>query len=254
MAQMLLSKDARYLSQFIYRINQTQTYQEFCKTSLSMIRSLIPYRKAIIAQSKREKGGMTSQKKLYCVNPPGLTFDESFFTSPNYRSTWGEYLFAPWSMVLRLSDLQGEVPFEETEQYKKYYQPQDIYYGLYVTLVQDDLPLGLLALFRSRSEAEFSDREIFYFELLKIHLAQKLYTLLVKQQDFHPDILSFEKSTPFDLTKREMEIIYHIIKGEQDNEISRLLFISKGTLRRHIYNIYRKTNVKNRIQLIKKFE
>lgn len=254
MAQILSCKEARYLSQFVYRIYQTQNYEDFCKTVLSMIRSLIPYRKGIIAQAKREKGGLTSQKELYCINPPGITFDESFFMNPNYRSTWGEYLFAPWSTVLRLSDLQGAVPFEETEQYKKYYHPQDIYYGLYLTIIHNDHPLGLLALFRSKAEPDFDDREIFFMELLKIHLALKLYTLLVEQPNDHAFVLPPENNNPFSLTKREMEIIQHVCKGETDNEISHLLYISKGTLRRHVYNIYRKTNIKSRVQLMKKFE
>jgi DNA-binding CsgD family transcriptional regulator len=152
-----------------------------------------------------------------------------------------------------LSDLQGPVPFEETEQYKKYYQPQNIYYGLYLTIVYNDCPLGLLALLRSKSEPEFNDREIFYMELLKIHLALKLYTLLVEPPDPQINILPAENNNPFNLTKREIEIIHHICNGETDDEISNLLYISRGTLRRHVYNIYRKTNIMSRIQLIKKF-
>lgn len=90
-------------------------------------------------------------------------------------------------------------------------------------------------------------------ELLKIHLALKLYTLLVEPPDPQINILPAENNNPFNLTKREIEIIHHICNGETDDEISNLLYISRGTLRRHVYNIYRKTNIMSRIQLIKKF-
>jgi DNA-binding CsgD family transcriptional regulator len=53
----------------------------------------------------------------------------------------------------------------------------------------------------------------------------------------------------FDITKREQEIIERLIKGKTNEEIGDELFISSKTVKNNISTIYRKTGVKNRVQL-----
>lgn len=50
------------------------------------------------------------------------------------------------------------------------------------------------------------------------------------------------------LTEREKEILIKIGEGKKNEEISKELFISNSTVKSHIYNIFRKINVPNRIQ------
>jgi DNA-binding CsgD family transcriptional regulator len=57
----------------------------------------------------------------------------------------------------------------------------------------------------------------------------------------------FEK---YKITPREQEIIDLIIKGASNKDIEKKLFISDSTVRNHIYNIYQKLDVQNRIELI----
>ncbi len=56
------------------------------------------------------------------------------------------------------------------------------------------------------------------------------------------------------LTKREIEISKLITEGYSNKEISKQTFISEGTCRNHISNIYNKLNVKNRIQAVNKLK
>ncbi len=56
------------------------------------------------------------------------------------------------------------------------------------------------------------------------------------------------KKRPGDLTDREVEILAMICKGSNNNEIADHLYISTNTVKTHIYNIYRKINVPNRMQ------
>ena len=53
----------------------------------------------------------------------------------------------------------------------------------------------------------------------------------------------------YEISKRERTILELVLEGKNNNEIAGLLFISSNTVRNHIYNIYGKTQVKNRIQL-----
>lgn len=54
------------------------------------------------------------------------------------------------------------------------------------------------------------------------------------------------------LTKRETEVLVHLSKGLNYNEIADNLFISPYTVRKHIENIYRKLQVHNKVEAIEK--
>lgn len=54
----------------------------------------------------------------------------------------------------------------------------------------------------------------------------------------------------FMISKREEEVIQQLCEGKTNKEISKALFISLQTVKDHIYRIYQKTDVKNRVQLI----
>jgi len=52
------------------------------------------------------------------------------------------------------------------------------------------------------------------------------------------------------LTVREREVVELILQGKSNKEIEELLFISSNTVKNHIYNTYRKLDVKSRTQLM----
>jgi len=54
----------------------------------------------------------------------------------------------------------------------------------------------------------------------------------------------------FNLTKREQEIILLVIAGKTNKDIQDELYISLKTVKTHLYNIYRKLNIQNRLQLM----
>jgi DNA-binding CsgD family transcriptional regulator len=52
------------------------------------------------------------------------------------------------------------------------------------------------------------------------------------------------------ISEREKEIIHLLLKGKSNREIEDELFISVHTVRNHIYKIYQKLGVKNRVELV----
>ena len=58
----------------------------------------------------------------------------------------------------------------------------------------------------------------------------------------------------YQLTRREIEILFLLLDGNDRNIISDQLSISPNTLKKHASNIYRKTNVNNYRELIKLME
>ena len=62
-------------------------------------------------------------------------------------------------------------------------------------------------------------------------------------------LLSTQFVNHFSLTKREQEIIPMLIQGKTNKEIGEILYISIRTVDTHIYNIYKKCSVKNKLEL-----
>jgi DNA-binding NarL/FixJ family response regulator len=55
------------------------------------------------------------------------------------------------------------------------------------------------------------------------------------------------------LSNREKEIIEYLAKGWLYKEIAAHLFISQETVRKHVYHIYEKLHVHNKVEAINKF-
>jgi DNA-binding CsgD family transcriptional regulator len=55
------------------------------------------------------------------------------------------------------------------------------------------------------------------------------------------------------ITERELEVLQLILSGYSNHEISKKLFISSNTARNHIYSIFKKLDVKSRLELSKIF-
>ncbi len=75
----------------------------------------------------------------------------------------------------------------------------------------------------------------------------KYYLEPLVQPDFEAELQGFFSKR--DISKREQEIILLMLKGKSNNEIMKELFISLHTVKNHIYNIYQKLGVRNRLQI-----
>jgi len=54
------------------------------------------------------------------------------------------------------------------------------------------------------------------------------------------------------LSQRETEVLEHVAKGLSRNEIAEIMFLSTGTIRSHIQNIYNKLNVNKKSDALQK--
>ncbi len=53
----------------------------------------------------------------------------------------------------------------------------------------------------------------------------------------------------FGISKREENILYHLLQGKSNKEIADICFITPGTAKNHILSIFKKTEVHSRIEL-----
>lgn len=103
----------------------------------------------------------------------------------------------------------------------------------------------------------YSGTSVEYLSLFALHIPPILYLryFLNNYYLMHPitqrSLPNWETfSAKFGISAREVEIIRLLIAGKSNKDIEEELFISIKTVKNHIFNIYKKTGVKNRIQLI----
>ncbi len=81
-------------------------------------------------------------------------------------------------------------------------------------------------------------------------IARKVVAAFQQQQSQH----SFSDSEKLNvLTTREMEILELLSKGLMYKEIASQTFLSPETVRKHVYHIYEKLHVTNRVAAVNKF-
>jgi DNA-binding NarL/FixJ family response regulator len=89
---------------------------------------------------------------------------------------------------------------------------------------------------------------------MSAQIARKVVAVF-QQKNNQPDLLASLPSgnNLKTLSNREMEILELLSKGLLYKEIAAQLFISQETVRKHVYHMYEKLHVNNRIEAVNKF-
>lgn len=124
-------------------------------------------------------------------------------------------------------------------------------YPASLCIAQNGVCYGAVTLFRSKNSGDFSDRDIFILNQLQNHLSTRLISEFERTSNYNSTAKLYELAYSWHLTAREMDVIKFVLAGLNNEEISNELFIGQSTVKKHLRNIYRKLDVKNRVQLIK---
>lgn len=122
---------------------------------------------------------------------------------------------------------------------------------------KDDLKAGLNTFpmrERSKTISPF-ERCRFRCRIVNNDLADYKHPLILVFMEIlplHPKINGQAVKKDYDLTKSESEIVSYIVRGYKNAEIAKTLFISEGTVKNHLRNIFKKVKVNNRTGLIHK--
>ena len=160
------------------------------------------------------------------------------------------------SVVYRETDLFPDNIREETEYFQFVYGTGELYYSLQMGISYAGKFLGVISFFRGKEQGDFTDDELFLFELVKDHLEYrcnqewnkangKVTAADEKGLNIHRFIIEYG------LTVREGEVLEQLFAGQKVTMICEKLAISESTLKKHTLSIYKKLNINNRWELIR---
>lgn len=155
------------------------------------------------------------------------------------------------SLIYRETDIISDETRVETDYYKKVYRPNNWHYSLQMVIAKHKKFLGVITFYRTIGKENFHYDDIFVLDMLKDHLAYRLEQQSLSGDDGIEKVTITEAVARYDLTRREHTILRLLMSGEENPAICSELNISANTLKKHILNIYRKLEIKNRVQLFK---
>lgn len=145
--------------------------------------------------------------------------------------------------------------WKRSEYFQDFLVANNFYYLCGVDIHYQGKLLITISLIRSKSSGDFTAPEILFLERTKDFIAGHIQLLLqINPQSAEENKLIQtifrENVDSMDFTPREKEIVRLVKAGHTNKEISEELFISINTVKKHLQNIYRKSEVSNRQALI----
>lgn len=240
----LETNDWILLNSIIYRIYTMNNIDEMRTQLLEQLKMIIDFDSAdfYLAAPTGEKK-LTSPVFFNCEDDLSAEYDQIDYSRG--------ILYSGKTLIYRETDIIPEEKRVESEYYQIVYKPNKWHYSLQMILARKKEFVGVVTFYRTIGKDDFKYDDIFILDLLKDHLAFRLY-----QQKKSGDLLG-EKVTvsaaaeKYSLTRREQTILKLLMEGRNNTTICENLTITENTLKKHILNIYRKLNVKNRVGLFK---
>lgn len=245
----LKDNELQIISDILLELYYTENLKELERNFLTLIRTLVPYNQSnfrVIDPNTRE---ILRKDAIFIDTDEDMipVFYANIEPEKNYLKNLFNY---SQSVVYMDSDILGDDVRKKTEFYRDFLEPQGIPYGCGIILIKDGELTGVVSLFRSEEWGDFTCKELFILDLFKAHLTKIVDQCLSVGVNHRTAYIGPEEKP---LTQREKEITALIIEGYSNEEIADKLCITVSTTKKHVYNIFNKYNVKNRMNLIKLF-
>jgi DNA-binding CsgD family transcriptional regulator len=235
--------DWMLFNDIVYKIYTTKDNHEMRKNFLNELSMLIDFDAADFYLAKQgDERGLISPVLYNCDGIYSGRFDELDYSRG--------ILYSGECRVYRETDIISDEIRVNTEYYNRLYRPNRWHYSAQMILASEKEFVGVVTLYRKTGKENFHHEDIMILDMLKNHLAFKLQYEKDKDGDAASKIDNF--SEKHSLTKREETVLRLLWDGKNNQEISDELVISIHTLKKHILNIYRKSDVNNRGELINK--
>ncbi|MBI5815243.1 MAG: response regulator transcription factor [Nitrospinae bacterium] len=147
--------------------------------------------------------------------------------------------------VIQNVDALSRPKIVDSEFFCEFLRPLGQMYYLSLYLNIEDAPPMYIGFHRRIGSRPFSDREKETIKMLAPQISERLRAVRFGGGGKMP-----RQNKSGLLSRREMEIAKHVAAGLKNREIGETLFITEQTVKDHIYNIFRKTGVNNRVGLV----
>lgn len=239
----LETNDWMILNSIIYKIHTTEDSDLMRQQLLEQLKMVLDFDSADFYLASGEE-----DRRL--VKPVTYNCEEEMLGYEELEAGKG-ITYTGKSIVYRETDMVSEEERVQSEYYNKVYRPNNWHYSLQMVLGRNKEFLGVITFYRTIGKDNFQYDDIFIMDMLKDHIAYRLYRDNREHGNAAEKMTISEVTEKYELTKREHTILKMLLEGKDNTGICEELEISVNTLKKHILNIYRKLGIKNRVQMFK---
>lgn len=238
--------DSEAVLEFLAEVDELDDQEPYSVGLLDRLRRLIPSTVVVYGEADlRARRYVT----LIADDPAGNDDDDDdlyWLVGPcpiaDYRVRTGDLT------TIRMSDIVGRARWHEQPVYREYFRPGAIEYIA-------DLGLGTgkdwyrsVVLLRERNESDFSERDRAVLESLRPHLRAREARAALRRSLLEPSVVAVRQPHDSDphLTVREREVVALVAAGSTNAEIAAELWVTPGTVKKHLENVYLKLGVGSR--------
>ncbi len=236
--------DLAAILDFLADVDDLDLDEPYPAEVLASLRTLIPCDEAGYQEADLQS------RRFLDVTPEESDEDEALYWAVgpcpimDYRSRTGDLT------AMRMSDVVGRRRYHELPIYREYFQPVGFDHVLDLGLSAASQRYRSLILFRGQDVGDFSERDRAVLEMLRPHLRAREALADLHRRAGGTD----GAATPHDvtdeqqasLTAREREILHLVGKGETNAQIAAELWITPGTVKKHLEHVYEKAGVAGR--------
>ncbi|NLD20281.1 MAG: GAF domain-containing protein [Clostridiales bacterium] len=236
------------LNNVIYQIYNVTDFTEMRISVLNSLKTLIPNSCGSILMAS-EAGSRELLCDPVCVPQKYLGMEQRYLKMEEYDySRW--LIQRKQTTVMSATSLMPDEQRVKTAVYQSCFEPFGLHYSIDLTIVNNGQFLAVLALYRTKEESDFGEDEVFLLQTLSDHLNARFFSNKMLRKGPYDMLERGFFIKKYSLTAREAEILLMILTEKSNEEISESLCISVHTLKKHLQNLYRKTGVSNRVQLL----
>jgi DNA-binding CsgD family transcriptional regulator len=246
--QRLDASDERRVGRFVAEAATFEACHEpFPAPFLSALGRLVPCDSVTFSELDRVRRRVLGsvEEPAWDGPEPGVSYWEIRHEHPacHVHETTGDF------RAHRVSDFMTTRELHRTRLYAEWFRPQGVEEQLTVGL---DAPLWhtKVFLFSRETARAFDDRDCAVLDVLRPYLDSR-YQLWDAQRRLAA--ARREADAPGALTTRERQVIELVADGLTNAEVAERLWISPGTVRRHLENVYAKLGVHTRTAAVRAF-
>ena len=240
----LETNDWILLNNIIYKIYTVSDITEMREQFLDQMKMLIDYDSADFHLASPDGENRLVSPVLYnCEEDLSMVYEEIDYSRG--------ILYGGRTLIYRETDIISDTKRMEDDYYKKVYKANQWHYSLQMVLARKKEFVGVVTFYRTIGKDDFVYDDVFILDLLKDHLAYRLYQQK-KSNDHTGEKLSVRAAAEmYDLTRREEAVLRLLMEGRSNAQICETMAIAENTLKKHILNVYRKLGINNRTGLFK---
>ena len=233
--------DFEAILDFLSRVDSIDSDEPYPREALSALQALIPCDVLNYEEADLEARRFTDSTPVtadadahyWMVGPCPIT---------EYRARTGD------ATAVRMSDVIGRARYHELPIYREWYQPVGLDHLLEIAMSALPRRYRSLILTRGGDVPDFSERDRIVLETLRPHFRARearaeLVTLAAASA---PDVEDAPRARHAQLTIREREIVALVAAGRTNAQIAAELWVTPGTVKKHLENVYLKLGVGSR--------